>query len=134
MHFFYVIVLQFFILFYLISTVKYKIKAIRNWIKMLPWRNRWCRMCENYQNKKDRIFKPLKMDFCLFYFQLHLVHWNTKYPSFGEAASKPDGLAVVGVFLQVRTNCNLHILYIAYYDLLLINCVYLTQWMVLLII
>lgn len=33
--------------------------------------------------------------------QLHLVHWNTKYPSFGEAASKPDGLAVVGVFLQV---------------------------------
>lgn len=33
--------------------------------------------------------------------QLHLVHWNTKYASFGEAASKPDGLAVVGVFLQV---------------------------------
>ncbi len=35
------------------------------------------------------------------YFQLHLVHWNTKYASFGEAASQPDGLAVVGVFLQV---------------------------------
>lgn len=34
-------------------------------------------------------------------FQLHLVHWNTKYASFGEAASQPDGLAVVGVFLQV---------------------------------
>lgn len=33
--------------------------------------------------------------------QLHLVHWNTKYPSFGEAASQPDGLAVVGVFLKV---------------------------------
>lgn len=33
--------------------------------------------------------------------QLHLVHWNTKYASFGEAASQPDGLAVVGVFLQV---------------------------------
>uniref|UniRef100_A0A8C6SZT9 Carbonic anhydrase n=1 Tax=Neogobius melanostomus TaxID=47308 RepID=A0A8C6SZT9_9GOBI len=32
--------------------------------------------------------------------ELHLVHWNTKYPSFGEAASKPDGLAVVGVFLK----------------------------------
>lgn len=29
------------------------------------------------------------------------MHWNTKYASFGEAASKPDGLAVVGVFLQV---------------------------------
>ncbi|KAK7881509.1 hypothetical protein WMY93_029918 [Mugilogobius chulae] len=32
--------------------------------------------------------------------ELHLVHWNTKYPSFGDAASKPDGLAVVGVFLK----------------------------------
>ncbi|RXN24696.1 carbonic anhydrase 1 [Labeo rohita] len=32
--------------------------------------------------------------------ELHLVHWNTEYPSFGEAASKPDGLAVVGVFLE----------------------------------
>uniref|UniRef100_A0A4W5LY83 Carbonic anhydrase n=1 Tax=Hucho hucho TaxID=62062 RepID=A0A4W5LY83_9TELE len=33
--------------------------------------------------------------------ELHLVHWNTKYPSFGEAASEPDGLAVVGVFLKI---------------------------------
>ncbi|KAJ3594941.1 hypothetical protein NHX12_004246 [Muraenolepis orangiensis] len=33
--------------------------------------------------------------------ELHLVHWNTKYPDFGEAASQPDGLAVVGVFLQI---------------------------------
>ncbi|KAM4606100.1 carbonic anhydrase 1 [Polymixia lowei] len=33
--------------------------------------------------------------------ELHLVHWNTKYPSFAEAASKPDGLAVVGVFLKI---------------------------------
>ncbi|XP_056440292.1 carbonic anhydrase 1-like [Gadus chalcogrammus] len=33
--------------------------------------------------------------------ELHLVHWNTKYPSFGEAASKSDGLAVVGVFLKI---------------------------------
>nr|AEY83562.1 carbonic anhydrase 2 [Gymnocypris przewalskii]AEY83563.1 carbonic anhydrase 2 [Gymnocypris przewalskii ganzihonensis] len=33
--------------------------------------------------------------------ELHLVHWNTAYPSFGEAASKPDGLAVVGVFLEI---------------------------------
>ncbi|KAM3860843.1 carbonic anhydrase 1-like [Diretmus argenteus] len=33
--------------------------------------------------------------------ELHLVHWNTKYPSFGEAAPQPDGLAVVGVFLQI---------------------------------
>ncbi|XP_054621183.1 carbonic anhydrase 1-like [Dunckerocampus dactyliophorus] len=33
--------------------------------------------------------------------ELHLVHWNTKYASFGEAAGQPDGLAVVGVFLQI---------------------------------
>ncbi|KAG7231214.1 hypothetical protein INR49_012045 [Caranx melampygus] len=40
--------------------------------------------------------------------ELHLVHWNTKYPSFGEAASQPDGLAVVGVFLQIGAeNANL---------------------------
>uniref|UniRef100_A0A3B4YIF8 Carbonic anhydrase n=1 Tax=Seriola lalandi dorsalis TaxID=1841481 RepID=A0A3B4YIF8_SERLL len=39
--------------------------------------------------------------------ELHLVHWNTKYPSFGEAASQPDGLAVVGVFLKVSVS-SLH--------------------------
>ncbi|KAL2085669.1 hypothetical protein ACEWY4_018989 [Coilia grayii] len=33
--------------------------------------------------------------------ELHLVHWNTKYPSFAEAASQGDGLAVVGVFLKI---------------------------------
>ncbi|XP_049604677.1 carbonic anhydrase 1-like isoform X2 [Syngnathus scovelli] len=33
--------------------------------------------------------------------ELHLVHWNTKYGNFDEAASKPDGLAVLGVFLQI---------------------------------
>ncbi|MEQ2273203.1 carbonic anhydrase [Xenotaenia resolanae] len=33
--------------------------------------------------------------------ELHLVHWNTKYESFGKAASQPDGLAVVGVFLKI---------------------------------
>ena len=35
--------------------------------------------------------------------ELHLVHWNTtKYATFGEAASAPDGLAVLGVFLEVN--------------------------------
>ncbi|XP_056155090.1 carbonic anhydrase 1-like [Lampris incognitus] len=43
--------------------------------------------------------------------ELHLVHWNTKYPSFGEAASQPDGLAVVGVFLKIgAANPNLQTL------------------------
>lgn len=42
--------------------------------------------------------------------ELHLVHWNsTKYNSFAEAAGHPDGLAVLGVFLQVRNNFQLHI-------------------------
>lgn len=37
-----------------------------------------------------------------FFFKLHLVHWNAKkYATFGEAAAAPDGLAVVGVFLEV---------------------------------
>lgn len=36
------------------------------------------------------------------FFQLHLVHWNAvKYETFGEAAAAPDGLAVVGIFLEV---------------------------------
>lgn len=35
-------------------------------------------------------------------FQLHFVHWNCdKYNSFSEAIDHPDGLAVLGVFLQV---------------------------------
>ncbi|XP_050017729.1 carbonic anhydrase 13 isoform X3 [Alexandromys fortis] len=34
--------------------------------------------------------------------QLHVVHWNSdKYPSFVEAAHESDGLAVLGIFLQI---------------------------------
>nr|XP_056718759.1 carbonic anhydrase 7 [Euleptes europaea] len=34
--------------------------------------------------------------------ELHLVHWNAKkYRTFGEAVEAPDGLAVVGVFLEI---------------------------------
>lgn len=33
--------------------------------------------------------------------ELHLVHWNTKYENFGKAVQHPDGLAVLGVFLQI---------------------------------
>ena len=35
-------------------------------------------------------------------FQLHLVHYNTKYGDFKTAVDKQDGLAVIGVFLQVK--------------------------------
>lgn len=34
--------------------------------------------------------------------ELHLVHWNsTKYETFAEAATHPDGLAVLAMFLNV---------------------------------
>ena len=32
--------------------------------------------------------------------ELHLVHFNTKYRDFSEAVDKPDGLAVLGMFLK----------------------------------
>lgn len=32
--------------------------------------------------------------------EAHAVHYNNKYSSFKEAADKPDGLAVVGFFLE----------------------------------
>ena len=38
----------------------------------------------------------------MFSAELHLVHYNTKYGSLGEAVDKPDGLAVLGIFLKVQ--------------------------------
>lgn len=37
----------------------------------------------------------------IFPFQIHVVHYNTKYDSFREAMVHPDGLAVLGAFLGV---------------------------------
>ena len=34
-------------------------------------------------------------------FQLHLVHWNKKYENPNTAAGQPDGLAVLGMFIEV---------------------------------
>nr|XP_045370379.1 carbonic anhydrase 3 [Camelus bactrianus] len=33
--------------------------------------------------------------------ELHLVHWNSKYNSFASALKKPDGVAVIGIFLKI---------------------------------
>ena len=34
--------------------------------------------------------------------QLHLVHWNTsKFPTVGDAMKEPNGLTVLGIFLEV---------------------------------
>lgn len=37
--------------------------------------------------------------------QIHLVHYNKKYGTFGAAADKPDGLAVIGLFVKVSCCC-----------------------------
>ena len=33
--------------------------------------------------------------------EMHFVHYNTKYPNISAAVQQPDGLAVLGVMLQV---------------------------------
>jgi len=33
--------------------------------------------------------------------ELHIVHFNTKYGTPENAADKPDGLAVLGIFIEV---------------------------------
>ncbi|XP_010723590.2 carbonic anhydrase 9-like isoform X2 [Meleagris gallopavo] len=38
--------------------------------------------------------------------ELHVVHYNTKYKNFTAALTKPDGLAVLGVFLEVGPREN----------------------------
>ena len=45
----------------------------------------------------------------MFDLQLHLVHWNTKYGLFSSAVTKPDGLAVIGVFLEVCGHGKTHV-------------------------
>ncbi|XP_064498948.1 carbonic anhydrase 9-like [Pseudopipra pipra] len=38
--------------------------------------------------------------------EIHVVHYNTKYDSFKEAMVRPDGLAVLGAFLEVGPSEN----------------------------
>ncbi|XP_009556155.2 carbonic anhydrase 9 isoform X1 [Cuculus canorus] len=38
--------------------------------------------------------------------EIHVVHYNTKYNSFDEAKVQPDGLAVLGAFLEVGSREN----------------------------
>ncbi|KAK9403188.1 carbonic anhydrase 13-like [Crotalus adamanteus] len=54
----------------------------------------------------DDIGSEHAVDGAKFPAELHVVHWNAdKYPSFVEAAQKPDGLAVMAVFLKLG-ECN----------------------------
>lgn len=34
-------------------------------------------------------------------FQVHIVHYNTKYKTLSAAKQQPDGLAVIGIFADV---------------------------------
>jgi carbonic anhydrase len=38
--------------------------------------------------------------------EIHIIHWNTKYPSFTDATAYSDGLAVLGFFYEVSTAEN----------------------------
>ena len=49
----------------------------------------------------------------MFSAELHLVHFNTKYGSFGDAVDKPDGLAVLGILLKVSSHHNYLKLYLS---------------------
>lgn len=46
---------------------------------------------------------PIQLWDCISPFQIHVVHYNTKYDSFAEAMVHPDGLAVLAAFLEVSS-------------------------------
>lgn len=53
--------------------------------------------------------------------QLHVVHYNSdKYKSFQEASDKPDGLAVLAFFYEVRSEDRLFIFLFVFYILLVV--------------
>ena len=50
----------------------------------------------------------LFMDSKCYLAELHLVHWNAvKFESFEDAALEENGLAVIGVFLEVKKVTNI---------------------------
>lgn len=55
----------------------------------------------------------------MFAAELHLVHYNTKYKTFAEAADKPDGLAVFGFFIRPGKK---HLGMKEFLDISVINC------------
>ena len=44
----------------------------------------------------------------ILYFQLHLVHLNSKYPNVSVGLTISDGLAVLGVLLKVQNLCFIY--------------------------
>ena len=62
-----------------------------------------------YKSHAHTLFFALLLDFVhvltlYLSLQLHIVHWNEKMGSFGDAASQTNGLAVLGVLIQVQYN------------------------------
>merc|ERR1712002_1137910 len=41
--------------------------------------------------------------------EIHLVHWNTKYPDVATAVQNADGLAVIGFFYEISATDNLRL-------------------------
>lgn len=60
-----------------------------------------------------------QLTICPLCLQLHVVHYNSdKYKSFQEASDKPDGLAVLAFFYEVRSEDRLFIFLFLFYVLL----------------
>lgn len=64
-------------------------------LKEASWRSIYITLEELY----------FKKGFAFFVLQLHFVSYNTKYASLSEAVSKPDGLAVLGLLIEVYFLC-----------------------------
>lgn len=76
-----------------------------DWIWTYGW---WKILCCRGRRRVFLYFSMPNVPWLLFLtLQLHFVHWNTKYGSFGEALKHGDGLAVLGVFVEVNFVSNL---------------------------
>ncbi|XP_070536616.1 carbonic anhydrase-related protein-like isoform X2 [Ptychodera flava] len=58
--------------------------------------------CQFHWGREDERGSEHTVNFKAFPMELHLIHWNSsRYSSLEEAMGKPDGIAVVALFIQV---------------------------------
>lgn len=48
--------------------------------------------------------------------ELHIVHYNTKYGNFSEAVAHPDGLAVLGIMIELQARDNIAFRHLERFD------------------
>lgn len=79
-----------------------------SWIENGPYRHRYqLEQFHFHWGRSDKEGSEHTLDGKIFSAELHLVHWNIDlFKSFGEAAQSADGLAVLGVFLEVGNEHN----------------------------